>query len=209
MKAHAGLQVTLTQRRATLTLCDSANKNMLSVNRLRQLTQVWDEIAELDVADLGIASESPTIFAAGADIRELMALDSLSAQTYAQLGQALMQRIEDHPARVVALVSGPCFGGALDLCLACDEIWASKQAVFCHPGSRLGIMTGFGGTVRLPEKVDQRFARWMLVSGCRVSAEDALAVGLVARLFDSHEDMMDLWRGEWRLGCVPPSSGHG
>jgi len=170
--------------------------NKLSRATLRDLTSQVRALAGEALDLLAIQSSSPTLFAAGADMRELLDLNPVSALAYAALGQDLMQALESFPAPVLALVSGPCLGGAFDLVLACHAVWATSATYFCHPGAHLGMMTGFGGTVRLPEKLPGARARFMLLSGYRMPAAEALELGLVARLFDSHEDMQAALLGE-------------
>ena len=178
---------------ARLILDAPASKNKLSIAMLRALTVQIRAHAGLGLARLAIHSSAADIFAAGADMNELLQLDPTSAVRYAALGQELMDAIEGFPCPVVALVAGPCFGGALDLTLACSEIWASKGTVLCHPGAHLGIMTGFGGTVRLAERLPPTQARFMLLTGYRMAAEEAHRLGLVSRLFDSHKSMINAY----------------
>jgi enoyl-CoA hydratase/carnithine racemase len=70
-------------------------------------------------------------------------------------------------------------GGGLDLALACGVRVASPRAVFAHPGARLGIITGWGGTQRLPRLIGAARALELFVTARRVSADEALEIGLV------------------------------
>lgn len=81
---------------------------------------------------------------------------------------------------VVAAIHGFCFGGGLDLALACRARVASPDAIFAHPGGALGIITGWGGTQRLPRLIGRGGAMEMLVTGEKMSADEAYACGLVA-----------------------------
>ncbi|HLA09805.1 MAG TPA: enoyl-CoA hydratase/isomerase family protein [Pyrinomonadaceae bacterium] len=131
-----------------------------------------------------IFTGSNEIFASGANIRELQALDSQSALGFARFGQQLFQRISDLPQISIAAISGYCLGGALDLALACDIRIAAPNAVFAHPGARIGIITGWGGTQRLPEVIGRARALDLLLTARRVSSEEALAMGLVTAVAD-------------------------
>ena len=131
-----------------------------------------------------IFTGSNEIFASGADIRELQAQDSQSALDFARFGQQLFQRIFDLPQISIAAISGYCLGGALDLALACDIRIAAPNAVFAHPGARIGIVTGWGGTQRLPEVIGRARALDLLLTARRVSSEEALAMGLVTAVAD-------------------------
>jgi enoyl-CoA hydratase len=136
----------------------------------------------LDELDAVVAALATRQSIAGADIRELRALMPDAALAFARRGQALMQQIAAAPQLTIAAVNGYCMGGGLDLALACDLRCAAPAAVFAHPGARLGIITGWGGTQRLPRLIGQARALEMLLTGRRVSGEEALALGLVNRV---------------------------
>jgi enoyl-CoA hydratase/carnithine racemase len=116
-------------------------------------------------------------FASGANLWEISAISSAEAAAFARRGQKLMQKIANAPA--VAAINGICYGGALDLALACRHRIASPEAVFCHPGARLGIMTGWGGTQRLPRLIGEAAALEMFLTAEPIGAGKALTIGLV------------------------------
>jgi len=121
-------------------------------------------------------------FSAGADLNEITALDGASAFAFAKMGQSLMDEVDHFPAPVVAAVHGYCMGGGLDLALACDIRIASPHAVFGHRGAALGLMTGWGGTQRLPRLVGKARALEMFIAAEKLHARQALAYGLVDAL---------------------------
>jgi enoyl-CoA hydratase len=121
-------------------------------------------------------------FSAGADLNEIAALSAPSAYEFARIGQALMQRIEDFPAPVYAAISGYCMGGGLDLALACRHRIASPHAVFGHRGAALGLITGWGGTQRLPRLIGKARALEMLTAAEGLSSEQALQIKLVGAI---------------------------
>jgi enoyl-CoA hydratase/carnithine racemase len=90
-----------------------------------------------------------------------------------------MMQISQLPLTTVAAINGFCFGGALDLALACGQRIASPDAVFSHPGADLGIITGWGGTQRLPRLIGHARALEMFFTAQRVDAREALSIGLV------------------------------
>ena len=118
-------------------------------------------------------------FAVGAEISELANLTPASAFEFARRGQSVMRTVANSPKPVVAAIRGYCMGGGLDLALACHARIASRDAVYAHPGGSLGIITGWGGTQRLPRMIGRSRAIEMLVTGRRLDAEEALACGLV------------------------------
>ena len=90
-----------------------------------------------------------------------------------------MNAISDFPGRVFAAVEGYCMGGGLDLALACHRRIASQHAVFGHRGAALGLITGWGGTQRLPRLIGKAKALEMFVAAEKIHASEALRIGLV------------------------------
>jgi len=127
-------------------------------------------------------------FSAGAELGEIAALGGLAAYEFSKMGQALMQAVERFPAPVYAAVSGYCMGGGLDLALACHRRVASRHAVFGHRGAALGLITGWGGTQRLPRLVGKDIALEVFVAAEKISAQRALAIGLVDALAEDPVD---------------------
>ncbi len=156
-----------------------AERNPLSRNTLAELeASIATLTARTDVASIIFIGTGDS-FAAGANIRELSALSTDSALAFAQRGQRLMQQIADAPQLTIAAVNGYCMGGGLDLALACDLRCAAPAAVFAHPGARLGIITGWGGTQRLPRLIGPTRALEMFLTARRVTSDEALAIGLI------------------------------
>jgi enoyl-CoA hydratase/carnithine racemase len=126
-----------------------------------------------------VITGNENFFSAGADLEEVAALDEPAAFAFSKLGQALMLVVEQFPAPVYAAVSGYCMGGGLDLALACHHRIAAPNAVFGHRGAALGLITGWGGTQRLPRLVGKGKALEMFVAAEKVSAQRALEIGMV------------------------------
>jgi enoyl-CoA hydratase/carnithine racemase len=126
-----------------------------------------------------IIAGSERFFSAGADLREIMALTGPDALEFSRMGQTLMNAIERFPSPVYAAISGYCMGGGLDLALACHRRIASPNAVLAHRGAALGLITGWGGTQRLPRLVGKAKALEIFVAADKVQASDAMSYGLV------------------------------
>jgi len=126
-----------------------------------------------------VITGSERYFSVGADLSEISALDCASALEFSRMGQELMSAIQDFPARVCAAISGYCMGGGLDLALACHRRIASPHAMFGHRGAALGLITGWGGTQRLPRLIGKGRALEMFVAAEKVDARCALRIGLV------------------------------
>ncbi len=101
------------------------------------------------------------------------------------MGQALMNAIERFPAPVFAAVWGYCLGGGLDLALACHRRIASPDALFGHRGAALGLITGWGGTQRLPGLIGKARAQQMFLAAEKIHAPEALRIGLVDAVFEN------------------------
>jgi len=161
-----------------------AQRNPLSMATLDALENVLIELATEKEIKALIFTGSDEVFASGANIRELAQLDTASALKFSQQGQRVMQRIAEATPLTIAAINGYCMGGALDLALACDIRIASSRAVFAHPGARLGIITGWGGTQRLPQIIGRRCALEFFVTARRYTAGEALQMGLVRSVGD-------------------------
>ena len=162
-------------------------RNPLSVEVLDSLANAITTVAGSEIVKGLVITGSEKIFASGADLREVARVTAQDALEFAARGQILMRSIADLQIRTIAAVNGPCFGGALDLALACDRRVASPDAIFCHPGADLGIMTGWGGTQRLPRLVGEAFALEMFLTAKRVTAIEALSKGLINEIADDPE----------------------
>jgi enoyl-CoA hydratase len=158
-------------------------RNPLSIDLLEALRITIAELRSSSTEVL-IFTGSEEVFASGADLREIAKVTPQVAKEFAQRGQTLMKEISSLSITTIAAVNGYCFGGALDLALACDVRIASSNAEFCHPGAGLGIMTGWGGTQRLPRLIGEAAALEMLITGRRIGSEEALALGLISRVDD-------------------------
>jgi enoyl-CoA hydratase len=130
-------------------------------------------------------------FAAGADISEIAQLTPANAYEFSRLGQILFRAVERSPKPIVAAVRGYCMGGGLDLALACHERIATPGAVFAHPGGALGVLTGWGGTQRLPRLIGRAYAAEILITGRRVDAQEALECGLVTHVVSHDEPLAE------------------
>ncbi|HEX8719488.1 MAG TPA: enoyl-CoA hydratase/isomerase family protein [Pyrinomonadaceae bacterium] len=159
-----------------------AQRNSLSVETLSHLDRAFSDLDAKDDITSVIFTGAADAFASGADIRELQALTPDSARRFAERGQRLFRKISDARRLTVAAVNGFCMGGGLDLALACRVRVASPAAVFAHPGARLGIITGWGGTQRLPKLIGAARALEMFTTARRLTADEALEFGLISRI---------------------------
>jgi enoyl-CoA hydratase len=161
------------------------------LNRPRQLNALSDALMEELVSALReldgdaavrciVLGGSERAFAAGADIDELAR--SSSIELYFGRRVERWDTIRNLWTPLVAAVSGYCLGGGCELALACDLIIASESAQFGQPETGLGIIPGAGGTQRLTRAVGKAVAMDVILSGRFLTASEALASGLVARV---------------------------
>lgn len=154
-------------------------RSPLSVFVLEKLSQILDEAAADEKLNTIIFTGRENVFASGADLREIAQVTKETARGFALRGQNLMKKISEMPQTTVAAVNGFCFGGALDLALACNKRIVAPNAQFAHPGVGLGIITGWGGTQRLPRLIGEAKALEIFLTAKRVDAQEALEINLV------------------------------
>jgi enoyl-CoA hydratase/carnithine racemase len=158
-----------------LRLISSDGTNRLTRERVLALTSAIEQLPPRPL----IITGNERFFSAGAELAEIVALTGPEAYEFSRMGQALMNAVDRFPALVCAAVSGYCMGGGLDLALACDLRVAHPHAVFGHRGAALGLITGWGGTQRLPRLVGKARALEMLVAAEKLTAARAREFGLV------------------------------
>ena len=161
-----------------LRLCSEDGTNRLSHACLLALTEAIRELAREAPKPL-IITGNEKFFSAGADLAEISSLIAPEALEFSRGGQELMNLVETLPAPACAVVEGYCMGGGLDLALACRYRVAAHNAIFGHRGAALGLITGWGGTQRLPRLIGKARALQMFVTAEKLNAGQALSIGLV------------------------------
>jgi enoyl-CoA hydratase len=117
-------------------------------------------------------------FSAGADLDELAGLDAAAAHDVLSAGQAVVARVEASPVPVIAAVNGLALGGGFELALACTFMVLADSAELGLPETGLGLVPGYGGTQRLAARVGAPVAAFTMLTGERITAERAHALGL-------------------------------
>ena len=161
-----------------------ASRNSLSIATLSELDSLLSILVNKPALKTLIFTGVENVFLSGANIRELSSLDSVTAREFSSLGQKLFQRLAEAPQLTIAAINGYCMGGGLDFALACDIRLAASTAVFAHPGARLGIITGWGGTQRLPRLIGKARAIEFFVTARLLVSNEALRIGLITGIFD-------------------------
>ena len=153
--------------------------NRLTRSKVSALCGEIERVMSADAPAHPMVISGTPNFSAGADLNEIAQLRGPDALAFAHAGQKLMNLIEQFPAPVFAAISGYCMGGGLDLALACHRRIAAPNAIFGHRGAALGLITGWGGTQRLPRLIGKARALEMLVAAEKIHAHRGLQVGLV------------------------------
>lgn len=166
-----------------LRLVSTDGTNRLTRARVTALTTAVEQLATEPPARLVITG-NVHFFSAGADLNEIAALTGPEAFCFAGMGQRLMNAMATFPTPTIAAIHGYCMGGGLDLALACRQRIAGPNALFGHRGAALGLITGWGGTQRLPRLIGKGRALHLFLAAEKVHAPKALQIGLVDAIAD-------------------------
>ena len=156
--------------------------NALSEELMDELVRALEELDDDKAIRCIVVTGNDKAFAAGADIKSSF----VEATPVSMLEQDLTtrwERIRRIRKPIVAAVSGYALGGGCELAMVCDIIVASETAQFGQPEVNLGIIPGAGGTQRLTRTVGKYVAMEMVLTGRRVKADEAKAMGLVAHVY--------------------------
>jgi enoyl-CoA hydratase len=158
---------------------------LLTSDVRRQLAEIVSQLESNAGVSVVVFEATGRTFIAGADINELKQLTPETAYSSSREGQRLMSRIEQLPATTIVAIHGACAGGGCELALACDFRIAAEGAVIGLPETRIGVIPGWGGTVRAVQVLGNMAARRMILSGELLRAEKALEIGLVDEVWPS------------------------
>jgi enoyl-CoA hydratase len=182
---------------ATLTLNRPDRLNALDPALLEALGQVVSgleaEAVETRPRAVIVTGQGEKAFVAGADIAAMAEFAPSAARHLSALGQRLGRALEEASFAVLAAVNGFALGGGCELALCADLILASDRARFGQPEINLGLIPGFGGTVRLARRVGPGWANRLLLTGEAIDAARALEIGLCDAVFP-HAELLERTR---------------
>ncbi len=162
--------------------------NTETIEELREIMQkVYDEKA---IKGVVISGSGEKAFVAGADIKEIAALNELNARKFAENGQEVFSLIENSEKPVIAAINGFALGGGCELAMACHIRVASENAKFGQPEVNLGIIPGYGGTQRLTQLIGKGKAMELMMTGDMIGAQEAKALGLVNHVVSDKEALL-------------------
>lgn len=199
MKSGAEAPPLVVERRrqavfVTLNRPDAANA--LSRRLVAELTGLCADLAReiaggADIRLLVLTGAGPRAFSAGADLKERRGWTLDDTRLFLGEINALMNAVAVFPRPTIAAINGSAFGGGFELALACDVRIAAETAEMGLTEVRLGIIPGAGGTQRLPRVVGEGRAKELVLLPRRLTADEALAWGLVNRVSQPGVDVVD------------------
>ena len=163
---------------AIVTISKEKSLNALSYDVLIELKVCLLKLEKDEDIRCIIITGSGKAFVAGADIEQINSSSEKGAFDYARYGQDTLSYIENFPLPVIAAINGFALGGGCELAMSCDIRIASEKARFGLPEVSLGIIPGNGGTQRLPRLVGKGMAKYLIMTGKHIKAEEAKQIGL-------------------------------
>jgi enoyl-CoA hydratase len=164
-----------------LVTIDSPPLNPLSSGVFHDLDALISTL-ERNKTRVAVVTGAGKAFVAGADISEMKGMDKAKAKEYSLLGHKIFSRMENSPVIFIAAVNGFALGGGLELAMASDIRILVEGAQMGLPEATLGLIPGFGGTQRLQRLIGQSAAKYLALTAERIGAEEALRVGLAAKV---------------------------
>ncbi len=162
---------------------DRPKMNAISIQVQEEIRAAAAEAAERDDVRAVVVYGGERVFAAGNDVKEMADMSYTDMVRRSGPLQSAISAVARIPKPVVAAVTGYALGGGCELALAADVRFAADNAVLGQPEVLLGIIPGAGGTQRLTRLVGPSKAKDLIFTGRFVQADEALAIGLVDRLF--------------------------
>jgi enoyl-CoA hydratase len=169
---------------AVITLNRPEALNALSFEIVSEIGAAIAEAARTDARALIITGAGDRAFSAGADIKELYGRTLAENKASTLRGQRLFAQLDDIPIASIALINGYAFGGGMELALACTFRLATPNAKVGLPEIKLGLIPGYGGTIRLPRLIGEGRALELVMTGRTVAADEAERIGMVNKIVE-------------------------
>ena len=161
---------------------DNPPMNALGDQTKEDLRLAFEELEIIKGIRVVVLTGNGKVFVAGSDISKFLQLDGEAAASQSMKTQRLFRRIETFKLPTICAINGYCFGAGLELAACCDIRIASDSAVMGHPEVDLGIVPGAGASQRLPRLVGLGRAKELILTGRRITAQEALQIGLVEKV---------------------------
>jgi enoyl-CoA hydratase len=179
-------------------------RNALNAALIGELEDAFAWVRSEDAIRAAVLTGSAQVFCAGGDISMFTSLGAESGYEFTRRGFELLRPLETCEKPIVAAVEGYCLAGGLELALACDFIVAGAEARFGFAEVDLGLIPGWGGTVRLARAIPVRRARQMVLTGERIKAPEAHRLGLVNNVVDAGEALASAHEIASTIASKPP-----
>lgn len=199
------LSFNLSDEVGTLVINRPDKLNALNIQVLRELKGALTELRSAPIRGLIVVGEGEKAFIAGADIAEMKPMETGEALAFSELGQLVTLAFEALPYPTIACVNGFALGGGFEMALACDFIFATKNAVFGLPEVKLGLIPGFGGTQRLMKVVGEKRAKEIIFSGRNILSDEAKDLGIALEIFSDKAQLLDEAKN-WFMSALKNSS---
>jgi len=183
------LKIEIDEGIAKVTINRPEAMNALNNLVLNDLFDAFLALSQDDTVNVIILTGEGKAFVAGADIASMHTMTPFEGRALAANGHRVMNLIETIEKPVIAAVNGFALGGGCELAMACDMRIASEKAKFGQPEVGLGIIPGFGGTMRLPRLVGKGMAKLLIMTGNIINGEEALRIGLIEQLVPADQLM--------------------
>ncbi len=178
--------------------------NALSGPLMEELVDAFEGLDRDDEIRVIILTGGPSVFAAGADLKEFSVQSAVGMLTRSRIG--LWDRLKATTKPVIAAVSGYALGGGCELAMLCDLIVASETARFGQPEINVGLMPGAGGTQRLTRTLGKFKAMELVLTGRFIDAHEAERRGLANRVVPPELLLDEAKRLAFELAEKPPIS---
>ena len=178
--------------------------NAISVEMLRELSSVLDELEEDERVRVLILTGEGRAFSAGADVQSFIGITPVKAMIYSRKFQEVLFKLEYYTKPVIAALNGYTLGGGLELAMAADFRIASETAMLGQPEINLGFIPGAGGTQRLPRLVGRSRAKELIYTGEMIPAQEAARIGLVDRVVPPERLEQEARQLAMKLAEKPP-----
>ena len=164
--------------------------NSLSLSVVGRLEELLPQIAADDEVRVVVITGTGPAFCAGADLKEVLATDSLppgEEDFLDRICYKVMNPLRDLPKPVIAALNGVTMAGGLELAMCCDLVVASNKAKIGDAHANFGVYPGAGGAAVLPRLIPQNVAKYLLFTGKTLSADEMKAYGLVNQVVPAEE----------------------
>ena len=184
---HQYWKVSIEDKVATL-IIDHPPANTLNTAVMGELSALIKEMNSDNDVKAVVITGAEMFFIAGADINEIHTIkNAAQAQELSVRGQEVFAEIENAPKPYIAAINGMCLGGGLELAMACHIRICGDRAQLGQPEINLGLIPGFGGTQRLSRLTNKAKAIEMILTGDRITAQEAFRIGLVNKVVPNME----------------------